>query len=141
MKNSKKLLFWAVIMTAFLLFSCYSDEEKKTRNNDSLAGEILALFDEYLNSGESAEKGSEFTRKFREAPGSTLDALALADPFRREQMLILIGSAIASARRDDAAAYARYAAALEQAEGSDLSEESLRMLGFVRANVEYWYSH
>jgi hypothetical protein len=103
--------------------------------------EILALFEQYWNLGEDAETGNEFMRRFKEGPALVLKALAATTPAYREQMLILIGSTIASARHNDPIAYSEYTKALELTAGLDLDDDSARMLGFVHGNIEYWYNH
>jgi len=100
--------------------------------------EILALFDLYWDLGEDAETGREFMRRFKDDPALVLKALSIATPFQREQMLILIGSTIADAMHTDPIAHAEYAAALELATGLDLDEDSIRMLGFIHANIAHW---
>ena len=104
------------------------------------ADEILALFDLYWELDEDAETGRAFMRRFREDPALVLEALVIASPFQREQMLILLGSAIARAMRDDPIARAEYSSTLELAAALNLDEDSARMLGFIHANISHWYS-
>ena len=131
MKKSKKLPIWASILTVFLLFSCQTAPEKIIAPAD----EILALFERYWGLGEDADTGREFMRRFRQDPAPVLEALVIATPFQREQMLVLIGSSIANARHHDPAAYAEYAAALNRAAELALDEETARMLTFIHANI------
>ena len=130
----KKFLFVIPILLIFWLAGCQTAET----HADNSAGDILALFDRYWDLGEDAETGREFMRRFREEPALVLEALSIASPFQREQMLVLMGSTIAGAMRTDPAAYAQYAAALELAAGLDLDEESARMLRFVYANIAHF---
>ena len=134
MQKLKFSLFLVSTLTAFLLFSCQTASGK----NIASADEMLALFERYWDLGEDADTGREFMRQFRQDPAPALDALVLATPFQREQMLALIGSSIANARRNDLAAYAEYAAALDLAAGLDLDEEAARMLTFIHANIAHW---
>jgi hypothetical protein len=102
------------------------------------AAEILALFQQYLDLYESPRKGRAFLLRFQNETSSALQALVMASPFQREQMLVLIGSTIAGARRTDPAAYSQYSAALQSLESLDLDEDSRQMLRFIHANIAYF---
>jgi len=136
----KKLLIVVSIVPIFFLAGCRPSgnvpEENMRASNP--AGEMLALFDLHWELGEDAETGKEFMHRFKEDPVPVLEALAIATPFQREQMLVLIGSTIASALRIDPLVHAEYLQALELAAGLDLDEDSVRMLGFVHANIAYF---
>ena len=142
MRKSKKIPFLALLIPAFLLFSCQTAPERNSEifnTVDPAAGEILALIDRYGELFEDTQTGRELMTRFREDPALILRALAAADPFQREQMLILVGSRIANARRSDPAAYSEYAAALQRAADLDLDDDLRRMLGFIHANISHWY--
>ena len=136
----KKLLPLMFMLPVFLLAGCQTVDnvpEEKMQGFTS-AEEVLALFDLYWDLGEDRETGARFMHKFKEAPALVVEALVIATPFQREQMLALIGSTIAGAMRTDPVAHAEYIAALELAAGLDLDEDSVRMMGFVHANVAYF---
>ena len=137
----KKTPVFAFLVPALLLFSCQTTPEENSDffyTMDPAIGEVLALFDQYWDSDEDEAAGRQFMLRFRDDPVLVLEALAVAAPFQREQMLILIGSAIANARRDDSAAYTEYNIALEFAASLDLDEDSQRMLRFIHANISHW---
>ena len=136
----KNLSILISMLSMLLLAGCQTAGNVPEENIHALspADEILALFDRYWDLGEDAETGSEFMRRFREDPALVLEALTIAAPFQREQMLVLIGSSIARAMRDDPIAHAEYTGALELAAGLDLDEDSARMLGFIHANIAHW---
>ena len=101
------------------------------------AAEILALFQQYMDLYENPQIGRAFMLRFKNETAAALQALVIATPFQREQMLVLIGATIAGARRDDPAAYAQYSAALQSLTEQDLDEDSRRMLGFIHANIAH----
>ena len=138
----KPLLAVLCVLLVSFMSGCQTaaPAQVKEPNVANQANEALELFEQYWNNGEDAEAGAAFMRRFKENPAAVLEALALASN-HREQMLILIGSTIAEARRNDPESYGEYTDALASASKLDLSEESRRMLGFVHANIEYWYSH
>ena len=136
----RKLLTLIPILSLLLLSGCQTVDiaAEEPAHAVSTPGEILALFDLYWELGEDAETGRAFMRSFRQDITLVLEALTVATPFQREQMLVLIGSSIARAMRDDPAAYAEYSNALELAASLDLSEDSARMLGFIHAYISHW---
>ena len=134
----KKLLLLFTLIV-FLLTGCKSTPEDI--HGLATVDDILILFEQYWNLGEDIETGNEIMQLFRKEPALLLEALSLSGASFREQILILIGSVIAAARRNDPAAYAEYNEALNLAAGLDLNEDSARMLRFVNANIEYWYRH
>ena len=138
--TTRKLLTIVPMLSMFLLAGCQTagNVPEETTHAVSPADEILALFDLYWELGEDAETGRAFMRRFREDPALVLEALTAATPFQREQMLVLIGSTITRAMRDDPIAHAEYSNALELAASLDLSEDSARMLGFIHANISHW---
>jgi len=140
----KKSLPVLILLPLVLLAACQNTAPRYTvecfRGADT-PEEMLALFQRYWNLGEDAETGDEFMRRFKQEPALALKTLTLATGSEREQMLILIGSRIADAKRNDQTAYAQYSAALETAAASGLDEDSARMLTFIHANIEYWYNH
>lgn len=103
--------------------------------------EMVVLFEWYSHLYEDRQTGEEILQRFKEDPASFLEALVISEPGYREQILVLTGHVIADARSNDPIVYAEYANALELAANLDLGEDSLRMLGFVHANIEYWYNH
>jgi len=137
MKNVKKQLsrFQIVAVSlaaAFLIISCRSSTQ------DDAASEILAVFDHYWESGEEAAAGRELLRSFGANPAYVLQALVIATPFQREQMLVLLGSGIARANREGSETANEFSAAIERAENMELDEQSLRMLGFIQANITHF---
>ena len=141
-----KILMMLFILSMFLVVGCQKSDnsgapshtEKNMSANDSME-QMLALFEEYWNKGEDREAGNEIMQRFKEEPALVLKALTVTT--YREQILILIGSAIAEAKHNDQAAYAEYTKVLEAAALLDLDKDSNRMLGFIHANIEYWYNH
>jgi len=138
MNKMKKLLILFTLIV-FLLTGCKSTPEDI--HGLATVDNILILFEQYWNLGEDIETGNEIMQLFRKEPALLLEALSLSGASFREQILILMGSVIAAARRNDPAAYAEYNEALNLAAGLDLNEDSARMLRFVNANIEYWYRH
>ena len=134
----KKLLLLFTLIV-FLLTGCKSTPEDI--HGLATVDNILILFEQYWNLGEDIETGNEIMQLFRKEPALLLEALSLSGASFREQILILMGSVIAAARRNDPPAYAEYNEALNLAAGLDLNEDSARMLRFVNANIEYWYRH
>ncbi|MCL2792586.1 MAG: hypothetical protein FWD87_05775 [Spirochaetaceae bacterium] len=133
----KLLLLFSILM--FLFAGC----QNKTRQGGGANSleEVLALFEQYWNLGEDRETGMQVLRRFKEDPALVINALTITTPALREQILTFMGAAIASARHSDPTTYAEYTKALELAAGLDLDENSTRMLGFINANIEYWYRH
>ena len=128
----------ALVMCLFVGCQTVGNAPEEHVRTSTPAEELLALFDLYWDLGEDAETGSEFMRRFREEPVFVVQALTIASPFQREQMLILIGSTIARAMHTDPVAHAEYTGALERAAGLDLDADSVQMLGFIHANIAQW---
>jgi len=141
-----KILMMLFILSMFLVVGCQKSDnsgapshtEKNMSANDSME-QMLALFEEYWNKREDRETGNRIMQRFKEEPALVLKALTVTT--YREQMLILIGSTIAEAKHNDQAAYAEYTRVLEAVALLDLDKDSNRMLGFINANIEYWYNH
>ena len=102
--------------------------------------ELIALFDLWATA-ESTAVGSKIMHVFQEDIALFIEAMRQADPFSREQVLMLVGFVVAGARADNAAIYANYAQVLEYAENLDLDTESRQILRFIGANIEHAYRH
>jgi len=129
-----KILSTLVFALPFMLLLAGCQDDRPSQQD-----EMLALFEQYWYMGEDAETGGEILRRFKEDPAPVLEAMIVTTHF--EHILILFGDTIARARRDDPAAYAEYARALELAAGSELGEDSARILRFLHANIEHWYNY
>jgi len=84
---------------------------------------------------ESGFVASQVMRAFQVNIALFIEALTDAEPFVREQVLMLVGAAFAEARVNNPTLYVDYIATLEFAETLNLSAEQRRVLGFIRANV------
>ncbi|MCL2382314.1 MAG: hypothetical protein FWC64_12145 [Treponema sp.] len=134
----KRLLILVSLPWALMLSGCQAFASVPAACAIDPVDEILVLFDLYWNLGEDTETGCQILRAFREKPAYVLEALTVAAPEQLEQILILIGSSVANARRSDPAAYAKYARALQYAAELELNENAARILGFIHANIEHW---
>ncbi|MCL2705080.1 MAG: hypothetical protein FWE72_02600 [Spirochaetaceae bacterium] len=149
----KRILMLLFILSMFLVAGCqksdnsgapkHTEEAKsyveKNMHTIESVEEIFALFEKYWNMGEDRETGNEIMHRFKKEPALILKALTVTT--YREQILILIGSTIAEAKHNDNVAYAEYTKVLESITQLDLDKDSNRMLGFINANIEYWYNH
>ena len=95
--------------------------------------ELVTLLNNYQ---EGSETGALIMQKLKEEPVIFVEAMA--ESANTEQLLMLVGSTIAEARRSDTAAYDEYIAALDTAEAASLSDAARQMLGFIRANIDIW---
>jgi len=143
MRKIKTLLAVLCVFSLVLLAACASSAQSGEKSAAAPAPRfaapvIIPLFQQYMDLNENQQIGAAFMLRFKNETASALQALAVASPFQREQMLVLIGETISGARQFNPAAYAEYAAALQSVEALNLDEDSRRMLGFIYANIEYF---
>jgi hypothetical protein len=101
--------------------------------------ELSEIIDNFEDSDEY--RGRELMRRLKEDPAPVLEALGTALDASQEQALFYVSSVIAEAKRENQAEYDEYMKALKSAEDAELSERARQILGFVHANIEYFYSH
>ncbi|MCL2838385.1 MAG: hypothetical protein FWE04_04875 [Oscillospiraceae bacterium] len=103
---------------------------------------ILELMVEYAQT-EQRVTSVMLREKFRNEPELFLEAMVVNEQQGRgnDATLMLLGSHIATFRRENSELYAEYVAALERLDNADLDEDSARMLRFIHANIEHAYNH
>ncbi|MCL2409204.1 MAG: hypothetical protein FWC96_06265 [Oscillospiraceae bacterium] len=101
--------------------------------------ELSEIIDNFEDSDEY--RGRELMRRLKEDPAPVLEALGTALDASQEQALFYVSSVIAEVKRENQAEYDEYMNALNSAEAAELSERARQILGFVHANIEYFYSH
>jgi len=103
---------------------------------------ILELMVEYAQT-EQRVTSVMLREQFRNDPELFLEAMVVNEQQGRgnDATLILLGTHIATFRRENPELYAQYAAALEHLDNADLDEDSARMLRFIHANIEHAYNH
>ena len=101
---------------------------------------LIALFNDWAAT-ENRAVGSEIMLVFQANIAFFIEALRQADPFSREQVLMLVGSVVADARVNIPTTYVKYADALEYAESLNLNDEQRQILRFIRANIDRMYRH
>lgn len=128
------ILLPLVVLLMLALVGCGDTGPENGLGTDTLDG--AALLDLLDNYQEGSPSGEVIMQALKDDPALFLETLA--ESTNTEQLLILIGSTIAEAGRNDTAAYDEYLAALAAAEADSLSADAEIMLGFIYANIEVW---
>ncbi|MCL2416953.1 MAG: rhodanese-like domain-containing protein [Bacteroidales bacterium] len=107
-----------------------------TNNLPTNSAELIVLFNDWATT-ENRAVGSEIMHVFQENIAVFIEAMQHACPSSREQVLMLVGAAVAEARMRNPVTYANYVGALEYAENLNLDNEQRQILRFIRANIAH----
>jgi hypothetical protein len=130
------LVLSLVTLLMFAFTGCESNEPGTDVGNQPDANSTAGLVDLLNDYQEESETGALIMQSLKEEP--VLFVEAMAESTNTEQLLVLVGSTIAEARRGDAAAYDEYMSALATAADAPLSDAARQMLGFIHANIDIW---